>query len=548
MPAVYAPDALVARYLEVLVAHDPVDATKLGVTDADPCLPDVSDSGLDAYARALSTLMRDVEATRSVLTPSPERNDLTLLAQTLTYRHFHVSLRPRWQHDPLAALDTVMAGLATLLHTGRTQALVVRAQQVPAFLEMAAGQLETVPEPHREVALMRIPAMLTWLRHRAPRDLAARHQETFAAAAEALDAFAALVDEFGDEEPGPWRLGPAMHDVTLKTALGTTFDPQVIEDRARTLIATVREELYEFAGTNWAELFPGEQRETDVRQRLTRLFARLSDDPVTPNTLAAVLEETLQRTRAFSETLGFSRLPEPETLSTANVPAHLRGLAHAMYAPNPPLATRRGGVFHLDKDHTYDRHELMLLVIHEVYPGHFTQLEHAYRHPRTARRILSRPVFAEGWAVYAERLFAEHGFGEADASAFWLTQRKSELRIAMNALLDVGLHAGELDDAEALRLLEHTGFQSPQEARSKLLRAKITSGQLSSYFVGREELIDLRTSEQRRLGRLFVAEAFHQRLLSFGTPSFSVLRDEFHPAVFAVTARDTALPPRRLPN
>lgn len=548
MPAVYAPDALTARYLDVLIAHDPVDATKLGVTDADDCLPDVTDSGLDAYARALSTLAGDVEATRSVLNDCPERNDLTLLAQTILYRQFHVSLRPRWQRDPLAALDTVMVGLATLVNTDRKDALVARAKQVPAFLETAAGQLETVPEPHREVALMRIPAMLTWLRHRAPRDLPAHQHEIFAGAAEAMDAFAALVDEFGDEEPGPWRLGPQMHDVTLKTALGTTFDPQAIEDRARTLIATVRDELHEFAGHNWTQLFPGERIETDIRQRLTRLFNRLSDDPVTPNTLPMVLEDTYRRTRAFSETLGFTSLPHPDTLTTANVPAHLRGLAHAMYAPNPPLAARRGGIFHLDKDHTYDRHELMLLVIHEVYPGHFTQLEHAYRHPRIARRILSRPVFAEGWAVYAERLFAEHGFGGDDAAAFWLTQRKSELRVAMNALLDVGLHAGELDDAEALRLLRHTGFQSHEEARAKLLRAKITSGQLCSYFVGREELVDLRTSEEHRLGTGFDAEKFHQRLLSFGTPSFAVLRDEFHRPDADVIDLDTVLPPLPLPN
>ena len=547
MPAVYAPDALIARYLDVLIAHDPVDATKLGVHDADDQLPDVTDGGLDAYARALSQLADDVEATRTVLAASPERNDLTLLAQTLLYRQFHVALRPRWHRDPLAALDTVMVGLASLVNTGRTESLVARVRQVPAFLETAAGQLETVPEPHRAVALLRIPSMLTWLRHHAPRDIPERHHEAFVAAAEAMEAFAALIDEFGDEEPGPWRLGSQMHDVTLKTALGTTLNPQTIEDRARTLIATVRDELDAFAGENWGRLFAGVPVDAEPRQRLTRLFQRLSDDPVTPQHLADTVAQTLADTRAFSRTLGFRSLPNKDTLTIANVPAHLRGLAHAMYAPNAPLAARRGGVFHLDKEHTYDRQELALLVIHEVYPGHFTQLEHAYRHPRLARRILSRPVFAEGWAVYAERLFADHGFGGDDADAFWLTQRKSELRIAMNALLDVGLHAGELDDAEALRLLRHTGFQSPEEARAKLLRAKITSGQLSSYFVGREELIDLYTSEQDRLGGAFDAAVFHRRLLSLGTPSFAVVRDEFHGDVNVIDL-DTGLPPLPLPN
>lgn len=542
MPAVYAPDALVGRYLDLLVAHDPVDATKLGIADANDVLPDVSDLGLDAYARALSTLANDVEATRTVMPPSPERNDLTLLAQTLLYRQFHVSLRPRWLRDPLAALDTVMVGLASVLNLDNTDALVARARQVPAFLETAAGQLETIPEPHREVALLRIPAMLSWLRLRAPRDVPSRHHQDFLAAAEAMEAFAALIDEFGDEEPGPWRLGSQMHDVTLKTALGTSFNPQAIEDRARTLIATVRDELDEFAQANWFRLFADMPFESDVRQRLTRLFARLSENPVTPDVLAETLTHVFDDVRDHSQRLGFV-LPDPDTLQVANVPAHLRGLAHAMFAPNPPFAPSRGGVFHLDKDHTYDRQELALLVIHEVYPGHFTQLEHAYRHPRLARRILGRPVFAEGWAVYAERLFADHQFGGDDAAWFWLTQRKSELRIAMNALLDVGLHAGELDDAEALRLLEHAGFQSPQEARAKLLRAKITSGQLSSYFVGREELIDLKTSEEARLGATFDLAGFHRKLLSFGTPSFTVLRDEFATET-AVINLDTAPLPR----
>lgn len=546
MTAVYAPEALVRRYLDVLIAHDPVDATKLGLTDADDALPDVSDAGLDAYGRALSTLAADVEATRTVLNACPERNDLTLLAQTLLYRQFHVAIRPRWFRDPLVALDTVMVGLTTLIGTSRIEALVARARQIPEFLETAAGQLRTVPEPHREVALMRIPAMLTWLRERAPRDLPARHYEAFAAAAESMEAFAALIDEFGDEEPGPWRLGPEMHDVTLKTALGTVLPPQTIEDRARTLITTVRDELDTFATKHWGRLFPGEANEPDLRSRLTRLFTRLGDNPVTPETRDAVVAQMLTDTRTFSCELGFS-LPEADTLTIANIPAHLRGLAHAMYAPNPPLSRHRGGVFHLDKTHTYDRQELALLVIHEVYPGHFTQLEHAYRHPRIARRILGRPVFAEGWAVYAERLFAEHGYGDANADLFWLTQRKSELRIAMNALLDVGLHAGELDDAEALRLLRHTGFQSPAEARAKLLRAKITSGQLCSYFVGREELFDLRTREEQRLGTAFHPADFHRRLLAFGTPSFTVLREEFNDDVPLIDL-DRVLPPLPLPS
>ncbi len=76
-----------------------------------------------------------------------------------------------------------------------------------------------------------------------------------------------------------------------------------------------------------------------------------------------------------------------------------------------------------------------------------------------------------------------------DADDYRLTQRKLELRIATNAMLDVGLHTGDLDDDAATGPADRHGASRRRPRPSgKLTRAKVTSGQLCSYFVGGAEL------------------------------------------------------------
>jgi len=224
------------------------------------------------------------------------------------------------------------------------------------------------------------------------------------------------------------------------------------------------------------------------------------------------------------------------------VPDYLRGIAVAFITQAPPLEPDSGCTYYLspvpeewDDDlarsflREYNPAQLRSLAIHEGYPGHFVQLEHASQHPRLARRLLTRPAFAEGWAVYIERVAVDVGFGDGDTSHvegddYRITQRKLELRIATNALLDVGLHAGDLGDAAALDLLAGAAFQERAEAEGKLVRAKVTSGQLCSYFVGGEELGDLRAEVEAREGADFDLRGFHQRVLSHGTPSTDIVR------------------------
>lgn len=555
-------EQLVGRYLDHIRDHAPVEATRLGLTERDGELPDLSPGSLADSSRDLSVLAAEVRTALEGVpgTPSGDereaRDDLRLLADELAYRRFLLDLRPRYVFDPRAALDTVAAGIHELLgrqnvpaeeRCRRLEAAAQRARRVPVLLEQAGSLLISAPRPHLDVALQRIPSLLTLMRVSLPRlaeDLGvdvSPARDAGEVAAEGLEAYGALLDELG--AAGEWRLGAEDHGATLRNAIGTGMGAEVIDARARAWLHELHDELAELATGGWDRRFPGEPVPAGVDERIARTLASIGDLAVAPDELVPEARRAVDEARAFAYSSGLTDVPPADRLTVAEVPDYLRGLSVAFISQAPPLDPEAGCTYYLSPVperwdgrqaraflREYNAAQLRSLAIHEAYPGHFVQLEHASQHERLARRLLARPAFAEGWAVYIEREVLAAGFGEGGTSAvgaedFRITQRKLELRLAANAILDVGLHSGDLDDAGALELLERSAFHDRAEAEGKLVRAKVAAGQLSSYFVGGAELADLRRSVEEKEGAAFDVRGFHQRVLSHGTPTVGIIAD-----------------------
>src|SRR5207249_4037806 len=95
------------------------------------------------------------------------------------------------------------------------------------------------------------------------------------------------------------------------------------------------------------------------------------------------------------------------------------------------------------------------------------------------------------WAVYTEQMMLDQGFGQGDLK-LRLMQLKWYLRTVCNAILDYKMHCGTLTDKEALVFLMQRAYQSEAEAILKIIRAKQSACQLSTYFVGRMAFVRLR--------------------------------------------------------
>ena len=171
----------------------------------------------------------------------------------------------------------------------------------------------------------------------------------------------------------------------------------------------------------------------------------------------------------------------------------------------------------------YNDYTLQILNIHEAIPGHYTQLVYANRSPSLVKSIFGNGAMVEGWAVYAERMMLENGYGH-NSDEMWLLWDKWNMRVTLNTVIDHAIQVDNMSENEVVALLRRDGFQEEAEARGKWLRATLSQVQLSSYFTGYTEIYALREELKRKQGRDFDLKAFHEKFLSYGSAPVKYIR------------------------
>jgi uncharacterized protein (DUF885 family) len=101
-----------------------------------------------------------------------------------------------------------------------------------------------------------------------------------------------------------------------------------------------------------------------------------------------------------------------------------------------------------------------------------------------------------------------------------MQQLKMRLRLIINAIIDQKVHTGGMTEEQAKALMMQQGFQEEGEATGKWKRCCLTSAQLSTYFVGTSEMLDLREAYRKKLnGAPFEIKKYHDSILAFGSPA-----------------------------
>jgi uncharacterized protein (DUF885 family) len=174
---------------------------------------------------------------------------------------------------------------------------------------------------------------------------------------------------------------------------------------------------------------------------------------------------------------------------------------------------------------------------HESIPGHHLQIATALlasdRQSRFHRLVGNTSGYAEGWALYAERLMDELGYFSdlGDELGYLANQALRAARV----VVDVGLHLeldapsdmGVLDDlgdcsnkrwtAEmAVALLEEWAIQDHPMSVSEVDRYLGLPAQAISYKVGERIWLESREAAKQRLGDKFNLKAFHAHALVLG--------------------------------
>lgn len=170
----------------------------------------------------------------------------------------------------------------------------------------------------------------------------------------------------------------------------------------------------------------------------------------------------------------------------------------------------------------YNLHTLKILSIHEAMPGHYVQCAYQRRHTAEHMRVAFNMAYAEGWAVYAERLMLETGYGKESLPlqlAYW----KWFLRVVANTIIDWEAHVEGKPLAEIKKFLRKRAFQTEAEATAKCRRLQTSFVQLASYFTGFTLMGELRSAFLKTNTNSTLRD-FHHWFLSRGEAPITILK------------------------
>ena len=343
---------------------------------------------------------------------------------------------------------------------------------------------------------------------------------------------------------GEWRLGKSKFykKFELETEAGVDASQTLADAQAE--FDTVVHDMYVVSRQLWSQYFPKKPLPPDDatgrRRTITEVIAAVDQEHGKVEDLVTDARQAIEQIKKFIRERDYVRLPEPDHCQVIEMPEFRRGNSLAYLDNAPPLDPNASSYYAISPPPAdwsaaqvksfldeYNKHMLQILTIHEGYPGHFVQLEYANRTPSLIRRVFQSGPYVEGWAVYGEVTMLNEGYGGGDLR-LRLMQQKFYLRAVANAILDHKMHCENMSDEEAMRFLTQDAFQSEGEARLKLIRAKQSSVQLSTYFVGRMAHFRLHQQIERELGDKFSLSRYHEAVLEHGSVPLKYLPELAH--------------------
>jgi uncharacterized protein (DUF885 family) len=441
-------------------------------------------------------------------------------------------------HNPASALDKILHTDWAPMHE-RVHALQQRVRQLTAYYQAARQSLADVTREHTELALQQLPGVLSVLEEveSAAQQVGqgAITQPVWNAARAAVTGYEAQLKRLLPGARRSFRLGAALyeakfqHDIQAGRSARQTYE-LALQRRDEVLASMARE-----ADVLWPRLFAAEPPPADRLVRIGRVIDQLSSRHVARERFVEEIRAQIPQLEAWVREKDLITLDPDKPLVVRDTPEYARGVAGAgIEAPGPyrPQDATFYNVTPLDDALSAEQAEsqlreynhwiLQILNIHEAVPGHYVQLLYANRAPSRVKALFGNGAMVEGWAVYAERLMIESGYG--DSPEMRLMYGKWHLRSVTNTILDYSVHVLGMPEAAALDLLQRQAFQTAQEAREKWRRVQLTSVQLTSYFSGYSEIVALREKLQARPG--FALKAFHEQFLSYGSAPVRLIAAE----------------------
>lgn len=534
--------------------HKHVDSKTKKTIELDAELDDVGKKAFEEQLRFYRDWRHRFQKETPLSSLNPEdAADFRLIDDQISLGLLELEKIQNYKHNPTVFVELLGNGLFLPLTQDyaskeiRVGHVIARIGQIPRFLEQAKAQLVdadpifvSTAVDENEGNIGQVDSLAGEIP--AGSSLKANYDKAAPAAKRALTDFNDWMKNELAKRPAngrTWRLGSEWYAQKFRYVMETSVDPSQLLQDAQAELARNRAEMLQLALPLYKQMFPGQDDFASLSQHerenkvIKAVLDKISDEHPQRDDLMKAVKGDLENIKQFIHDKKIVALSSRENLKVIPTPEFMRGIySVAGFHNAPPLeptAEAEYWVTPIDRKtpeakaesklREYNNYTLKWLTIHEALPGHYIQFEHANDVQPVARRLVrnlfGNGAYVEGWAEYIADVMTQAGFLDFSPK-FRLMRMKIWLRATANTILDIRLQTMNMTDQQALDLMIGDCFQTQAEADGKLVRAKLSSTQLPTYFLGNRQWWDLRKKYEAAKGSAFELEEFHNRALDQG--------------------------------
>ena len=366
-------------------------------------------------------------------------------------------------------------------------------------------------------------------------------------ASEVIPGYQAMIALFEDMRPqsshdaGIWRIpdGDRIYAAALQSSTTTSLSADEIHALGLSEVERIEREMVAILdaqgiqGTTLAERI--EQLNTAPAQNFPNTDAGRAE-------AIAYLHQINDRVMAAAPKF-FLTIP-PQPLEIVRVPEYSQDSSPGGYYNPPALDGSRPGRFYINQKDTADnpKWKLPTLMIHEGAPGHHFQrsAQQLIKGVPMLRKVLPFGAYAEGWALYAERVAkVDMGFYDSDPLGD-LGRLQAEMFRAVRLVVDTGMHARHWSREQAIEYMVAKTGMTEAEVTREIERYVVWPGQATSYKVGQLAILRMRDQAEKELRPKFDLRGFHEVVLMNGSMPLAVLEDVVQEWIKAEQAKPSA--------
>lgn len=480
-----------------------------------------------------------------------QRTDLGLLINKLDSDRFRLTTLREWEWNP--ASYNVAGPIDLILNTEyaaqpqRLRTLLKRIASIPAYYEAARHNIVNPTREHTRLAIAQAPGvqhLLTEVDKVAQASILTPvekqlYTQRINAALGAVDSYVAFLTEMDKQMDTKgrrtFRLGKELYEQKFAYDIQSGSSAEQTYQKALAAREELLANMDKLSDQLWDKTMGGATKPDDRYAKIGMVIGKLSERHVARENFVSEIKRQIPELQEWVISHNLLSLDPKKQLEVRATPAYQAGVAGASIdAPGPyrPQDRTYYNVTPLDNAtpeaaesslREYNYWILQILNIHEAIPGHYAQLVYANRSPSIVKSIFGNGAMVEGWAVYGERMMLESGYGD-NAPEMWLMWSKWNLRSVTNTILDYSVHVLGMTEEQAIDLLTRQAFQTRSEAVEKWHRVQVSSVQLTSYFSGYSEIMELREQRKQQLGAKFNLKEFHEQFLSYGSAPVRVIK------------------------